>query len=119
LYADAFPILPVVFAGAVAIALLLLYRSARRAITIAELEVDDGGVRIVHGGIAPGVLQDLRDVARRPKISSARITITRASGRAEVRVEGKVSADQAQRIRNVVGSVPLAKLLNAHRRGKT
>jgi hypothetical protein len=116
LYADSLPILPLVFAAGVAIALVLLYRSARRAITIAELEVDDGGVRIVHGGIAPGVLRDLRDVARRPKIPSARVYITRASGRAEVRVEGNVPADQAQRIRNVVGSVPLAKLLNAHRR---
>jgi hypothetical protein len=116
LYADSLPILPLVFAVAVAIALVLLYRSAQRAITIAELAIDDGGVRIVHGGIAPGVLRDLRDVARRPKITAGRVYITRARGRAEVRVEGNVPADQAQRIRNVVGSVPLAKLLNAHRR---
>ncbi|MDB4997789.1 MAG: hypothetical protein JWM74_5221 [Myxococcaceae bacterium] len=116
MYADSLPILPLVFVVAVAIALALLYRAAQRAITIAELEVDDGGVRIVFGGIAPGVLRDLRDIARRPKISGARIYITRSRGRAEVRVEGNVNADQKQRIRNVVGSVPLAKLLNAHRR---
>jgi hypothetical protein len=115
LYADSFPILPVVFAVAVAIALGLLYRSARRAITIAELEVRNGTVRVVHGGLAPGVLQDLRDIAGRPKIKGARILVLRSHGRAEVRLEGSVSADQTQRIRNVIGCVPLAKLRNAAR----
>jgi hypothetical protein len=62
------------------------------------------------------VLADLRDVAKKPPIKDLRIRIVRASGRAEVQLIGKVSGDQAQRIRNVVGSVPLARLANAPRR---
>jgi Protein of unknown function (DUF3634) len=105
-----------VIVGIVSAALVALYVSARRAVTIAELEIEQGSVRVVRGGIAPPVLADLRDVARRPPIAELRIRIVRASGRAEVELIGTVSADQAQQIRNVVGSVPLARLLNAPRR---
>lgn len=105
-----------VVAGIAAAVLAALYVSARRAITIAELSVENGGVRVVRGGIAPPVLADLRDVARRPPIADLRVRIVRASGRAEVQLIGRVSEEQAQRIRNVVGSVPLARLMNARRR---
>lgn len=93
-----------------------LYVAARRAVTIAELSVKAGAVRVVRGGIAPPILGDLRDVARRPPIQSLTIRIVRSSGRAEVQLSGNVSPEQAQRIRNVVGSVPLARLINAHRK---
>jgi len=105
-----------VLVGIAAAALALLYLSARRAVTIAELAVERGAVRVVHGGIAPPVLADLRDVAKRPPIADLRVRIMRSSGRAEVQLIGDVSAEQAQRIRNVVGSVPLARLVNAHRK---
>jgi hypothetical protein len=97
-------------------ALAALYVAARRAITIADLEVESGKLRVLRGGIAPPVLADLRDVVKRPPIKSLRMRILRSSGRAEVRFSGAVGEDQAQRIRNVVGSVPLARLVNAHRR---
>lgn len=103
-------------AAVAAVVLAALYVSARRAITIAELSVERGAVRVVRGGIAPPVLADLRDVARRPPIADLRVRIVRSAGRAEVQLIGKVSDEQAQRIRNVVGSVPLARLMNAPRR---
>lgn len=93
-----------------------LYVAARRATTVADLAFERGQVRVVSGGIAPPVLADLRDVARTPPIESLRVRIVRASGRAELHFRGRVSASQEQRIRNVVGSVPLARLLNAHRK---
>lgn len=93
-----------------------LYVASRRAITIAELEIDHGTLRVVRGGVVPPVLADLRDIARTPPIERAHIRILRSSGRAEVVVRGNVSATQAQRIRNVVGSVPLARLVNAARK---
>jgi hypothetical protein len=105
-----------VLLGVAAAALGALYVASRRAITIAELEVESGALRVVRGGIAPPVLSDLRDVAKKPPIKDLRIRIVRASGRAEVQLTGKVSDEQAQRIRNVVGSVPLARLVNAPRR---
>jgi hypothetical protein len=98
-------------------ALLVAVRTAAlRAITIARLSVRDGKVEVVRGGIVPPVLADLRDIARRPPIERLEIDIVRSSGRAEVRLRGRVSAEQAQRLRNVVGSVPLARLVNAARR---
>lgn len=102
--------LVVLLAGAAAV-----YFAAKRAITIAELEIANGSLRVVRGGITPPILADLRDIARRPPIQDLRIQILRSSGRAEVKLSGTVSPEQAQRIRNVVGSVPLARLINAVR----
>lgn len=95
-----------------------LYVAARRAITIVELSIEKGNVQVVRGGIAPPILADLRDVAKRPPIKSARVRVVRASGRAEVQFPsvGDMSDAQKQQIRNVVGSVPLARLINARRK---
>lgn len=102
--------------GILATALVALYIAAQRAVTIAELRVERGSVRVVRGGIVPPVLADLRDVAKRPPIDDLRILITRSSGRAQVTFSGRISEEQAQRVRNVVGRVPLARLVNAHKR---
>jgi hypothetical protein len=96
--------------------LAALYVAASRAVTVAELSIEHGVLRVVRGGIAPAILADLRDVAKSPPIADLEVKIVRASGRAEVRFRGQVSDAQAQRIRNVVGSVPLARLTNARRR---
>lgn len=97
-------------------AVVALFVASRRAITIADLAIADGAVRVVRGGIAPPILADLRDVARQPRIAKGRIVVVRDRGRAEVRIDGDLSPEQAQRIRNVIGSVPLARLVNAKRR---
>lgn len=110
---DPVTLVTLVVAGAVLVA---LYVGARRATTIAELLIERGELHVARGGLAPAVLADLRDVARTPPIHRARIRITRASGRAELEVEGTVAPAQLQRIRNVVGSVPLARLVNARQR---
>lgn len=103
-----------VVAAVVALASLgALYLAARRATTIAVLAIDGGNVRVETGGIAKPVLADIRDVARTPLIDGARLRIVRAGGRAELQIEGNVSAAQKQRLRNVVGSVPLARLINS------
>jgi hypothetical protein len=107
----------IVGAAIAALAVGALYIAARRAITVADLEITSGVLRVVRGGIAPPILSDLRDIAKHPPIKSATIRITRSSGRAEVTITGEVSAPQAQRIRNVIGSVPLARLSNTvHRK---
>ena len=100
----------------VAIGLLLLWASARSAITIAVVEISDGKVRITRGGLAPRVLGDLRDVASRPKIRSAHLRVLRAKNHARVEIHGDVAEQQVQRIRNVIGSVGLAQLINTRRR---
>ncbi|MBN9164583.1 MAG: hypothetical protein BGO98_16835 [Myxococcales bacterium 68-20] len=98
---------------ALAVAVGALYVAARRAVTIAELDIERGIIRVVRGGIAPPILADLRDVAKRPPIDGLQVRILRSSGRAEVQLIGSVTDHQAQQIRNVIGRVPLARLVNA------
>jgi hypothetical protein len=98
------------------IALALLHFAARAAVTVCVLEVIDGKARTTRGGIAPRVLADIQDVVARPPVRHARIRIVRARGRARLEVRGALSQAQRQQLRNVVGTVPLAKLANTTRR---
>lgn len=100
----------------VAILFLLVWASARSAITIAVLEIESGKIRVARGGLAPRVLEDLRDVVSRPRIESATLRVVRAKDHARLEVSGKIPEQQMQRIRNVVGTVKLAQLVNARRR---
>lgn len=102
--------------GVVGGALALLYVASRRAITVAELAIERGKLRVARGGISPSVLADLEDVVERSSIREGRVRIVREGGRAGIEISGEVSPGDAQRIRNVVGRVPLAKLANARRR---
>jgi hypothetical protein len=99
-----------------AVGLVALWASARAAITIAVLRVEDGKLTVTRGGLAPRVLADLRDVVARPKVVSATVRVVRAKDRARVEVSGQVSDQHMQRLRNVIGTVPMAQLVNARRR---
>jgi hypothetical protein len=87
--------------------------AARSATTICVLRVRDGRATISAGKLAPRIFSDIGDVVRTPPVRSAVIRIVKRDGRAEVRASGELSPAQAQRVRNVVGSVPLARLRNA------
>jgi len=101
----------------VALALAALYVAARRAVTIADLVFERGTVTVARGGVTPPILADLRDVARSMRGGRrVRVRVLRADGRAEVRFRDAIADADAQRIRNVLGSVPLARLVNARRR---
>jgi hypothetical protein len=100
----------------VAIGLLLVWANARAAITIAVAEIKDGKLELTRGGISPRVLGDLRDVVARPRIKSATLRIIRAKDRARIEVHGEVSEQHMQRLRNVIGNVPLAQLVKATRK---
>jgi hypothetical protein len=100
----------------VAIGLLLVWANARAAITIAVAEVRNGKLEMTRGGLSPRVLDDLRDVVARPRVKSATLRIVRQKDRARVEVHGEISEQQMQRLRNVVGNVPLKQLVRAERR---
>ena len=93
-----------------------LYWTARNAITICVIDVQRGKLRVKRGGIAPRVLADIGDVVRRPRVSRATIRIVRERGFAKLHMTGDLRDAQMQQLRNVVGSVPLAKLVNAKKR---
>lgn len=107
---------PLAIGVATLLALALLWRAARSAITVCVAEVRGGKISITEGGIAPRALADLADVVARPCVEHATLRIVRSRGRAELSVEGILSESQRQRVRNVVGSMPLAKLANARTR---
>jgi hypothetical protein len=98
------------------VALFALGFAARRAITVCLAEVRDGRLRVVHGGVAPAILGDLADVVASPRVTRATLRIVRAGGLAELQISGEMPESQRQRLRNVVGSVPLARLANTPRR---
>jgi hypothetical protein len=106
-----------VVALGVLVAIALLWFSSRSAITLCVLEVRDGEVEVARGAMSPRIVSDIQDVLRRPKVESATIRVIRNREHANVEVKGDVSKAQQQQLRNVVGSVPLAKLRNGHRRG--
>src|SRR5262249_40131509 len=108
-----------VFVTGSAAVLFGLHVAARRAVTIAELRIEQGTLRVVRGGLPPSVLADLRDLAAHPPLVELRVRIHRSNGRAAIELagpSGAVSPEQAQRIRNVVGNVPLARLMSGRRR---
>jgi hypothetical protein len=100
----------------VAIGLVALWYGSRAAITIAVAEIHDGKVELTRGGLAPRVLDDLRDIAMRPRIKSARLRVVRRRDWARVELQGTLSEQQAQRIRNVIGNVPVAQLARMERK---
>jgi hypothetical protein len=106
----------VAFIACAVVALMALWWSARAAITIAVLDVEDGAIRRIRGGLSAGVLGDLEDVLAKPPVSRGRVRIVRDAGAARVEIGGEIAPDQAQRLRNVIGNVPLARLARERRR---
>ena len=104
-------------AAATLLAMLLLWFAARGAITVCVAEVRDGKLEVTHGGLAPRILADLNDVLKRPRVERATLRILRSRGHAQVQASGDLSEAQLQQLRNVIGSVPLAKLINARAGG--
>ncbi len=102
--------------AATLVALALLWFAARNAVTLVVAEIHQGRLVVTRGGIAPRVLADLADVVAQPRVERGKVRVVRERGRAEIEIEGDLSAAQIQRIRNVIGTVPLAKLANVRRR---
>jgi hypothetical protein len=101
---------------ALAVALTALWFAARAATTVCVLAIDKGKLRVVSGALAPRVLDDVRDIVRRPKVAWATIRIVRAKEHARIEAKGELTKDQLQQLRNVIGSVPLAKLAGVRKK---
>ena len=108
----------IAFTSGTLLFLAILWFAARGAITVCVLEVHGGEMIVTQGGIAPRVLSDLRDVVRRPRVSHATVRIVRARGSASLQAKGDFTPEQVQQLRNIVGSVPIAKLTNARAKDK-
>jgi len=79
------------------------------------LRVEAGQIVSVEGRIPQGLLSDLQDVLTGSR-ANGRIVASRAAERARLDLRGSFSPELGQRLRNVVGRLPLAKIINAPRR---
>jgi hypothetical protein len=103
------------FVACAAVALVALWWSARAAMTIAVLDVEKGAIRRVRGGLSPGVLADVADVLAKPPVARGRVRVVRDGGAARVEIRGEIGPEHAQRLRNVIGNVPLVRLARGRR----
>jgi hypothetical protein len=81
-----------------------------RATELFRIDVAEGQARHVRGRIPRPLLSDIEDIVARPRVRAAEIRVVTAQGRPEVHVRGKLTADQVQRLRNVVGQFQVAQI---------
>lgn len=94
------------------VAAAILY-AARRAITLFEIDAEAGKIVRARGRIPPELLRDLEDIFARAKVSGS-IRVHLEGGRA--RADGsRLDEPTMQRVRNVVGRFPTARLRTAPR----
>lgn len=84
--------------------------SIRRSTELFRLEVRDGKASFVRGRMPQSLLSDLEDIVRSPPIARAEIWAVRRSGKARLETKGELSAEQRQRLRNVVGMYSLQRI---------
>lgn len=98
----------------VAVVLLLGWRLGKER-ELFVVKVVDGRIVSARGHLPPALLGDLGDVLSGSGASGT-VVARRSEGRAALQLRGSFSAAVAQRLRNVVGTVSLPKLLGTPRR---
>jgi len=95
--------------------MLLIGWGIRKDRELFALRVSHGRVVVARGRIPAALLGELEDVLARSG-STGRLVAVRSTGHAELRLQGQFPGHTAQRLRNVVGQVPLARILGTPRR---
>ena len=98
--------------GALVFSVVLVLFLARRAVTLFELTAEGGRVVRVKGRIPPEMLGDLEDVFRRAS-ATGQLSVRIEDGRPTVHALG-LDDGTTQRVRNVVGRFPLARIKAAN-----
>jgi len=81
-----------------------------RATELCLVVVAEGQARHVRGRIPRPLLSEIEDIVARPRVRAAEIRVVTAQGRPEVHVRGKLTADQIQRLRNVIDRFQVAQI---------
>ena len=97
-----------VLAVAAVFAAVLLHRKVTRGVFV--LRVREGRVTRAGGTIPEGVLNDVRDVLARTGSSGTVRAMDVGRPTAVIEVRGRFSPEVAQRLRNVLGNVPITRL---------
>lgn len=93
--------------------LVALAAAARRATSVLVVEVREGRVIGAEGRASGEMLRDLKDAVREAR-GDGRVELVLEDGGVSVRVDG-LDPGSAQRVRNVVGRFPAARLKTAPR----
>jgi hypothetical protein len=81
-----------------------------RTLTLFELGIKGGRVELVRGGIPPALLTEIREIVRIGEIERGTIRVVKDAGEARVVCSPEIDDATIQRIRNVMGRFPIAKL---------
>jgi len=105
-------LLPMALAALVVfVALVLLWAS--RGSEIFCVSVRNGRVLVVRGRAPAQLVVQIREVVQRPPVRSATIRAIKAEMGARLVVSGDIDEGRAQRLRNLFGLYPAAKLRSA------
>jgi Protein of unknown function (DUF3634) len=85
-----------------------------RATDVFTLRVHQGQLRSVRGRLPLSLLGELQDVVHRAQCTG-RVRVHRSRGTLLVDVSGNFTAGTVQQLRNVVGAVPMQRVLSAAR----
>lgn len=110
------PVTAILLLAALALALLPLVVAVRRAAELFVIRVRDGRAHFFRGRIPQGLLDEIDDVVRVPPVAKAELRVVRRSGRPELVTRGELGADQAQRLRNVLGRYSVQRIAAGGRR---
>ena len=97
-------LIPILFIGVVLLGLLLLSRSRE----LFRVEIRDGKQSVVRGYVPAGLLNDFGSAIRH--VGRGTISAHKASGHARLSFSGEIDAAAAQRLRNIFGLYPVARL---------
>lgn len=89
-------------------AAVLAHRRVTRGVFV--LRVRDGAVLRARGAISETLLQDVRDVLARSGASGTVRAMDVGRATAAIELRGRFSPEVSQRLRNVLGNVPIARL---------
>jgi hypothetical protein len=84
--------------------------SIRRSTELFRIKVRAGKASFVRGRMPQSLLADLQDIVGSPPIERAELWAIRRSGKARLETKGEISAEQRQRLRNVVGMYSLQRI---------
>lgn len=87
-----------------------------RANELFFVRVEGRNIRVLRGRLPQRLLDDITDVLRAEPVGRGAVRVVVEDRRARVYVEGDISPEQGQRLKNTVSLWPLAKLRAAPRR---
>ncbi len=99
-----------VLLGLAVVLVIGLLLAARNATVLFVVRIRAGKIVHVRGRVPQGLLSDLADVVKERPVSDAVIRARVEGGLVAVYDKGDLSPQERQRLRNVVGCWPLAKI---------